>query len=184
MAPQLVLLDRDGVINFDSPDYIKSPEEWRALPGALQAIARLNRAGVTVAICSNQSGIGRGLFTRQTLNAIHDKLLAALAAQGGHLNHIGICPHAPNADCGCRKPKPGLLIEALQRCNAAAAKTVFIGDSLRDLAAAEAAGVLPILVRTGNGRQAEARLQESGASNGVVFDDLAEAVDALLRSSK
>ena len=179
--PQLVLLDRDGVINFDSPDYIKSPAEWRALPGALKAIARLNHAGILVGICSNQSGVGRGLFDTQMLSAIHQKLEQELAAAGGHLDHIGICPHAPQVQCNCRKPKPGLLISALKVCQVEPSSAVFIGDSLRDLQAASAAGVQPMLVRTGNGRRTEAELTRCGRA-APTFDDLALAVDDLLRA--
>lgn len=180
--PQLVLLDRDGVINFDSPDYIKSPEEWRALPGALAAIARLNQAGVRVGICSNQSGVGRGLFDATTLAAIHRKLFDELQAAGGHIDHLGICPHTPEDQCYCRKPQPGLLLDALQRCQGDAAATLFIGDSLRDLQAAAAAGVRGILVRTGNGGATEALLSSQPVTAAAIYDDLGAAVDALLSS--
>lgn len=178
--PKLLILDRDGVINRDSPDYIRSPDEWVALPGSLQAIAELNRAGFSVIVATNQSGIGRGLFTADVLDAIHRKMTAAVASAGGHLAGIFVCPHAPAANCDCRKPRPGLMrqIEAAFDCELAGAPIV--GDSERDLLAAQAVNGRPILVRTGNGRETESHLPPA---RGVeVFDDLAAVAAALSRS--
>ena len=182
----LVLLDRDGVINEDSPLYVKSPEEWRPIRGSLDAIARLNRAGHTVVVCSNQSGVWRGLFGEQVLEAIHAKMRAALAARGGHLDAILYCPHAPDAGCDCRKPKPGMLRDAMARFADAATHTVFIGDSRRDVDAAIAARCTPLLVRTGQGARTETLLaardhdsprNAAGRERLRVFDDLAQAAD-------
>jgi D-glycero-D-manno-heptose 1,7-bisphosphate phosphatase len=170
----LVLLDRDGVVNEDAPDYIKSPAEWRPIPGSLDAIARLNLAGRRVALCTNQSGVGRKRFTEATLDAIHATLRQALAMHGGRLDAIFYCPHAPTDDCPCRKPKPGLLLAARARFSDVAERTICIGDSLRDVQAALAASCVPVLVRTGNGARDEAGARRLGTQH--VFDDLAGAV--------
>jgi D-glycero-D-manno-heptose 1,7-bisphosphate phosphatase len=181
MAPsKLLVVDRDGVINRESPDFIRSPDEWVPLPGSLQAIADLCRAGFTVVVATNQSGVGRGLFTAQALEGIHRKMNGAIEAAGGRLGGIFVCPHGPEADCDCRKPRPGLLrqIEAAFGCTLAGQPVV--GDSERDLLAAQAVGGRAILVRTGNGRETEARLSRACAVE--VFDDLA-AVAAVLRGA-
>lgn len=174
----LVLLDRDGVVNEDTPTYIKTPDEWRPIAGSLEAIARLNRAGHIVAVCTNQSGVGRKLFTEGTLHAIHRRMHAALAAASGHLDAVIYCPHAPEANCDCRKPKPGMLREARGRFAAAAQHCCFIGDTTRDVEAALAAGCIPVLVRTGNGNKDEASARALGVR--LVFDDLAAAADWVL----
>jgi D-glycero-D-manno-heptose 1,7-bisphosphate phosphatase len=174
----LVILDRDGVINEDSDDYIKSPAEWVPIPGSLEAIARLNHAGYRVVVATNQSGVARGLFGMAELNAIHQKLHAALGRLGGQLDGIYFCPHAPDDDCACRKPRPGLLREVASRHGVDLLGIPAIGDNVRDIEAALAVGASPILVRTGKGRRAEKKL---AADWGVpVFDDLADAVRALL----
>jgi len=174
----LVLLDRDGVINEDSPTYIKRPSEWLPIPGSLEAIARLHRAGRSVAICSNQAGVARGLFSQADLDAIHGCMLAAMARVGGHINGIFCCTHTPEQRCSCRKPAPGLLTRAMRDLMAKPDETTFIGDSLRDMEAALAAGCLPVLVRTGNGANTEAVARTLGVVR--VFDDLSSAVDWLL----
>ncbi len=176
-ARRLVVLDRDGVINHDSANFIRAPAEWVPLPGALDAIARLTTAGFAVVVASNQSGIGRGLFTRDTLGAIHAKMTAAIEEAGGRLAGIFFCPHAPQDGCDCRKPLPGLLrqIEAAFGCSLAGQPVV--GDSVRDLRAAQAVGARAILVRTGNGRQTEAQLVDVAGVE--VYDDLAAVADAL-----
>jgi D-glycero-D-manno-heptose 1,7-bisphosphate phosphatase len=171
---KLVILDRDGVINADSSDYIKSPQEWHALPGSLQAIARLNQANIKVAIASNQSGVGRGYFTRATLNAIHDKLMRQLAECGGHIDKLFVCPHVPDDACDCRKPQPGLLLRALRYFEVAASDACFVGDSLRDLQAAQAAECQGTLVLTGNGMGVAASVSPPH------YNDLAHFVDVLL----
>ena len=171
---KLIILDRDGVINFDSDQFIKSPEEWKPIPGSLEAIARLNQAGYRVVLATNQSGIGRGLFDMATLNAIHDKMHKALAQVGGRIDALFFCPHAADSKCDCRKPKPGMFEEISRRFNMDLKGVPAIGDSLRDLQAATAMGAIPVLVRTGKG---EKTLEAGGLPEGtLVFADLAEAV--------
>ena len=148
---KLVVLDRDGVINLDSDQYIKSPEEWKPIPGSLEAIARLTQAGFRVVIATNQSGLGRGLFDMATLNAMHDKMHKAVSQLGGRIDAVFFCPHALDAGCACRKPKPGMLLEIAERFGVALEDVPAIGDSLRDLQAASAAGARPVLVLTGKG---------------------------------
>jgi len=171
---KLVILDRDGVINQDSEQFIKNPAEWKQIPGSLNAIARLNHAGYRVVIASNQSGIGRGLFDMGAVNAINEKMYRALAQVGGRIDALFYCPHAADANCECRKPKPGMFIDIAQRFNVDLAGVPAIGDSLRDLQAAAAAGAQLMLVLTGKGARTEAA---GGLPNGTpVFRDLAEAV--------
>ncbi len=171
---KLIILDRDGVINFDSDQFIKSPEEWKPIPGSLEAIARLNQAGYRVVLATNQSGIGRGLFDMATLNAIHDKMHKALALVGGRIDALFFCPHAADSKCDCRKPKPGMFEEISRRFNQDLTGVPAIGDSLRDLQAAVAQGAQPILVRTGKG---EKTLEAGELPQGtLVFADLGEAV--------
>jgi len=176
-AVKLIVLDRDGVVNYDSEHYIKSPEEWRPVPGSLEAIARLNHAGYRVVVATNQSGIGRGLFDMGTLNAIHEKMHRALAHTGGRLDAVFFCPHTADSRCECRKPKPGMLQEIGVRFNADLTGVPCIGDGLRDLQAAEAVGAQPMLVLTGKG---EKTLREAIPKNTTIFPDLAFAVSALL----
>ncbi len=148
---KLIILDRDGVVNHDSDAYIRSAEEWRPLPGSLEAIARLHRAGYRLVVATNQSGIARGLFDLATLGAIHAKMQQAVADAGGHIDAIFFCPHGPEAGCACRKPRPGLFHEILSRFRVAPAEVHAIGDQLRDLQAAHAAGCRPVLVLSGKG---------------------------------
>jgi D-glycero-D-manno-heptose 1,7-bisphosphate phosphatase len=148
-----VILDRDGVINYDSPAYIKSAMEWQPIPKSLEAIAQLNQAGFKVVVATNQSGIARNLYTLETLQQIHHKMHQALAALGGKITEIFYCPHAPGDNCLCRKPRPGLLHQFAKQFNLSLTGLPMIGDSLRDLQAASAAGCQPILVNTGNGYQ-------------------------------
>jgi len=175
---KLVILDRDGVINFDSDHYIKSPEEWMPLPGSLNAIAQLNQNGWRVAVATNQSGIARGLFDMHALNAMHAKMHKALAAVGGRIDAVFFCPHLPEDDCDCRKPKPGLLIRIAERFGVPICESPMIGDSHRDLEAAAAAGCPTILVKTGKG---EATLARGDMPQGtLIFDDLAAAAQHLI----
>ena len=174
---RVIVLDRDGVINADSPDYIKSPAELIPLPGSLQAIAELSSVGYCVVIASNQSGVGRGLFDQQTLLAIHDKLIGLVEQAGGKLTGIYVCPHHPDAGCGCRKPAPGLLQRLAADLNVDSAQLIVVGDSQRDLEAALAVGARAILVRTGNGADTESGLAPS--SSVEVFDDLRAAATRL-----
>ena len=176
---KLVILDRDGVINFDSDAYIKRPEEWKAIPGSLEAIALLTQAGYHVAVATNQAGVGRGLFEMATLNAIHDKMHRAVGLAGGRIDAVFYCPHAQKADCSCRKPKPGLLEEIGRRFGASLAGVPSIGDSLRDLQAAAAVGAQPILVLTGKGTKTR---RDGGLPAGtVVHPDLAAVVKSIIK---
>lgn len=175
---KLVILDRDGVINHDSAGHIRSPAEWRPLPHSLDAIACLNRSGYRVVVATNQSGIGRGLFSVQDLHRIHARMLEELKVRGGYIEAIFFCPHTPEDQCGCRKPKAGLLLDLAARLKAPLDEAYAIGDSQRDLDAARAVGARPLLVRTGNGRRTEQGL--TAASTVPVFDDLAGAVVHIL----
>ena len=176
---KLVILDRDGVINEDSDSHVKRPDEWRPIPGSLQAIARLNHAGYHVVLATNQSGVGRGLFEVSALNAIHDKMHRALAQIGGRVDAIFFCPHSQEINCGCRKPKAGLLEEIAHRFNVDLKGIPSVGDALRDLQAAAAVGAAPMLVLTGKGVQTQAA---GGLPPGTeIYPDLAEAVRAIIR---
>lgn len=179
-ARGLIILDRDGVINRDSREFVKNTDEWVPLPGSIGAIADLSRAGFTVAVASNQSGLARGLFDRNALRAMHRKLRRLVAADGGRVDRIVVCPHGPEADCSCRKPRPGLLLRLATHYRTSLAGVPVVGDSLRDLQAAVAAGAEPILVRTGNGAKTAANLPDSLRSVSI-FDDLAAVAAALTR---
>ncbi len=176
---KLIILDRDGVINHDSASHIKSPAEWKPIPGSLEAIALLNQAGYRVLVATNQSGIGRGLFDMATLNAIHDKMHRALGLAGGRIDGIFYCPHSQDAGCNCRKPKPGLLEEIGRRFGVSLDGVPFIGDALRDIEAALAVGAQPVLVLTGKGKKTR---KEGGFPDGMpIHADLSEAVRNLLQ---
>lgn len=181
----LVILDRDGVINFESPDFIKSPEEWHAIPGSLESIAKLNHAGHLVAIASNQSGVGRGLYDLDMLDKIHQEMLEQLAKLGGHIDLIVFCPHHPDVHCECRKPKPKMIFDIFSHFNIdpLQAPVFAIGDSLRDLEAAKLAGADPILVLTGNGEETRKKLPPE-LQHVSTYKDLAAAIDALLSKSQ
>jgi D-glycero-D-manno-heptose 1,7-bisphosphate phosphatase len=175
---KLVILDRDGVINFDSAQFIKSPAEWKPIPGSLEGIARLNQAGYRVVVASNQSGVGRGLLDMSTLNAINDKMHKALSVVGGRIDAVFYCPHAQEADCACRKPRAGMFEEIARRFNVSLAGVPSVGDSMRDLQASHSMGARPYLVLTGKGeRTAEAGNLPEGT---VVVADLTEAVKRIL----
>jgi len=150
---KLVILDRDGTINQDSDQYIKSPAEWKPIPGSLEAIARLTQNGWRVVVATNQSGIARGLFDMSTLNAIHAEMHRAVGQAGGRIDAIFFCPHSAGSNCECRKPRPGLLREIGERLDVALAGVPMIGDALRDLEAAAAVGAKPCLVLTGKGKK-------------------------------
>ncbi|MEX8517976.1 MAG: D-glycero-beta-D-manno-heptose 1,7-bisphosphate 7-phosphatase [Leptothrix sp. (in: b-proteobacteria)] len=182
---KLVILDRDGTINEDRDDYVKSPDEWVPLPGSLEAIARLNHAGWHVVVATNQSGLGRGLFEMSTLNAMHLKMNHLLAQQGGRIDAVFFCPHAPEDNCRCRKPLPGLFEQIGLRYGIDLSQVNAVGDTLRDLQAASAVGCKPHLVRTGK----SAELEDSGLHYLVeqvpglqVHADLAAFADALITS--
>ena len=175
---KLVILDRDGVINYDSASYIRTPDEWKPIPGSLEAIAQLSQAGYHVVVATNQSGVGRGLFEMATLNAIHDKMHRALGQLGGRIDAVFFCPHALDNGCNCRKPKPGLFQDIARRFNANLKDVPSIGDSLRDLEASAAAGAQPILVLTGKGQKTS---RDGGLPPGtVIYADLAEAVESII----
>jgi D-glycero-D-manno-heptose 1,7-bisphosphate phosphatase len=167
---KLIILDRDGTINHDSDDFIKSPEEWKPIKGSLEGIARLTQAGYRIAVATNQSGIARGKLDTRTLFAIHDTLNRALAQVGGRIDAFFFCPHAADAGCACRKPQPGMLLEIARRFNVAIEDVCMVGDSRKDLEAAVAAGARPVLVLTGNG----VKTQEKGnlPRGTAVFPDL------------
>ena len=182
MPSKLVILDRDGVINFDSAQFIKSPAEWKPIPGSLEAIARLNQAGYTVVVATNQSGVGRGLFDMDTLNQIHEKMHKALFAVGARVDAIFYCPHAADSACDCRKPKPGMFKRISQTLNTDLTGVPSVGDSLRDLQACVALGCKPMLVMTGKGEKTKA---EGNLPEGTLeFANLAQAVDWILGKGK
>ena len=180
---KLVILDRDGVINQDSANFIKSPNEWIALPGSLEAIALLNQSGFRVVIATNQSGIARGLFDMATLNAIHDKMHRALAQLGGRIDAMFYCPHAADDNCTCRKPKTGMMEDIARRFSVNLSGVYAVGDSLRDLQAFHDAGCKPILVRSGKGEEtlAQGQLPNQQLPKGtLIFADLNEAVQHII----
>lgn len=176
---KIVILDRDGVINIDSPDYIKTPDEWIPIPGSIEAIARVNKAGYRVVVATNQSGLGRGLFDEYTLAQIHHKFRYMVEESGGLIDGIFYCPHLPDDGCACRKPATGLLTQIEQEMNSKLSDCWFIGDSEKDVEAARAFGCLPALVKTGNGLNAASKLNQTGLAPVPLFDDLADAIDQL-----
>ncbi len=179
----LIILDRDGVINYDSAEFIKSPEEWRSIPGSLEAIVKLNAANIKVAVATNQSGLGRGLFNLTTLSLIHQKMQNELKKLGGHIDAIFFCPHLPTDNCDCRKPKSGLFLKALSHFQIEDPNSVSaIGDSLRDLQAAQQAGCKPILVLTGNGQKTLQSLPKE-LENSQVYSNLLSAVEPLVMAT-
>lgn len=181
-STKLIVLDRDGVINHDSDAFIKTAAEWRPINGSLEAIALLSQHGFTVAVASNQSGIGRGLLDRGALHSIHRKMRLAVRAAGGSIDCIVYCPHLPNDGCDCRKPAPGLLLRLGRRYGISMRGVPVIGDSGRDLAAARAVGARPVLVLSGNGRKTR---QELDALRVPVecYEDLLAAARALVTES-
>ncbi len=176
---KLIILDRDGVINGDSPDYVKTASQWHPLPGSLEAITRLSQSGYRVVVASNQAGLARRLFDFDALAAMHEKFLRLLSELGGHVDGIFFCPHGPDDGCGCRKPQPGLLHDIARRYQIDLAGVPLVGDSLRDIQAARAAGACPILVRTGNGQRTE-RENAADLAGVAVYDDLAAVADSML----
>ena len=168
--PKFIVLDRDGVINLDSDQFVKSADEWVPIEGSLEAIAAMNQAGYRVVVASNQSGIGRGLFEMSALNAMHEKMYKALANLGGRVDAVFFCPHTAADGCDCRKPKPGLLDQISERFGIELKGVPIVGDSLRDLEAGVAVGCAPHLVLTGKGQKT---LDKGGLPPGTrVHDDL------------
>ena len=175
---KLIILDRDGVINYDSEQFIKAPEEWRPIPGSLEAISRLNHAGFRVVVATNQSGLGRGLFDMATLIAINDKMHKSLAQVGGRIDAVFYCPHTADSACECRKPKPGMFVEIGNRFGVELTGVPCVGDSVRDLQAAAAVDAQPILVLSGKG---EKTLRDGVFPvNTIIYPDLAFVATALL----
>ena len=182
----LVILDRDGVINEESDDFVRSVDDWIPIPGSVEAIAGLSRAGYRVAVATNQSGVGRGLFSLDDLQAIHTRLCESVEEKGGCIAGIFFCPHTPGEGCTCRKPATGLLRAIEEALGESASGAVFIGDSLKDLQAARTFGCTAMLVRTGRGNTTLAALQSGEAYMEAweavpVFDDLAAAARSILR---
>ena len=182
MTPhQLIILDRDGVINHDSDQYIKSLDEWIPYPSAIEAIARLSQHGFIIAIATNQSGIARGYYDEHTLAAMDQRLNILVNRAGGKIAYIAYCPHGPDDQCHCRKPKPGLLQQIQHGLQLPTLQgSWMVGDSLRDLQAGESQGCFPILVRTGKGQKTEEK--QEGLATARIFDDLASFTDWLLIS--
>ena len=175
---KLIVLDRDGVINHDSDEFIKSPDEWKPIPGSLEAIARLTQLGYHVVVATNQSGVGRGLFDMDTLNAIHDKMSKSVAHAGGRIDAVFFCPHTNGDECECRKPKAGMLIDIANRFNTDPEGLPVVGDALRDLQAAVAVGAQPILVLTGKGKKTQA--DPNLPKNTRIFANLAAVAESFI----
>jgi len=181
---KLIILDRDGVINHESEEFIKTPEEWLPIKGSLEAIARLSQAGYDVVVVTNQSGVGRGLFSADMLGQIHVRMMDYVQQHGGKIQSVLFCPHSPNEGCSCRKPKAGLYHELSERLNMSFAGVYSVGDSLRDLVAAKSAGAEPVLVKTGNGRKTLQKIKHDKNTQFedlLVFDNLGKFVDKLLQ---
>ena len=178
-----IVLDRDGVINEDSDAYIKSPEEWTPIPGSLEAIALLTKQGFTVAVATNQSGLARGLFDGAALAAIHHKMCSMVEDAGGFIDGVFFCPHGPNEGCDCRKPATGLLQQIEIELKCVLPDAYMIGDSVKDIQAARAYSMQPVLVRTGKGAQSEALLKTNGLEDVPVYDDLLAATSQLILSA-
>lgn len=178
---KVIILDRDGVINEDSDDFIKSPDEFLPINGSLHAIARLKQANYSVVVATNQSGVGRGLFDIEMLNRIHEKLYRELASLGVTIDGIFFCPHAPDEGCDCRKPKPGLFYDISQRLKIKLDKVIAVGDSLRDIQAANIAGASPVLVKTGKGKRTLKK--NIGLENVPIYKNLAMVVDDVLNGN-
>lgn len=181
MSQAYVLLDRDGVINFDSEDYIKSADEWKPIPGSLEAIALLNNNNYKVVVITNQSGLGRGLYDEAILDDMHDKMHRLARDKGGKIEAIYYCPHIPSDNCQCRKPKPGLLNKFAEEKNKSLMDTFFIGDKLADIQAAETAGAKPILVKTGKG---QTTLINNPGIKHPVFENLYDAAKYIVSAEK
>lgn len=177
---KIVVLDRDGVINQDSEFYIKSPDEWVPIEGSLKGIANLTNAGYTVVIATNQSGLGRKLFSVEDLSSIHDKLITMVEGAHGKIHGIFYCPHLPEDHCNCRKPRTGLLEQIENRFGVSLTSAPFIGDSVKDIQAALSYGCKAILVHTGNGKESASKLSEQGIVDYQSFSNLAEAAESIV----
>jgi D-glycero-D-manno-heptose 1,7-bisphosphate phosphatase len=180
MAHPALFLDRDGVINYNRADYVKSWPEFEFLPGVLEALSRLSQLDWLIIVVSNQSAIGRGLVEQETVEQIHQRMLERVKSTGGQIHHVFYCPHHPTENCDCRKPRPGLLLRAKERLQIDLARSILIGDALSDLDAARSVGCLPILVKTGRGREQLSLLPKERAQEIIVADDLGTAADYVL----
>ena len=181
MKNKVVILDRDGVINEDSDNFIKSADEWIPIEGSLEAISRLKKAGFIVAVATNQSGLARKLFDQHALQAMHDKMNGLLAQQGASVDSIVFCPHGPDDNCSCRKPNPGMLLQICKQFDIKPGDTLFVGDTFTDMQAASMAGCRPVLVKTGKGLKT---LDKHGSIDGVtVYDSLSHFVSDFLKGS-
>ena len=180
---KLIILDRDGVINHDSDEFIKTVDEWQPIEGSLQAMGRLYQAGYTLVVATNQSGIARGYFDLETLHAMHRKMDEMLEQHGGKVEAVFYCPHGPKDNCQCRKPATGLFIDIASRYQVALNNVYAIGDSLRDIEAAKEAGAMPILVKTGKGKRSLKAAVNDELKDVPVYEDLAEVADAILAES-
>lgn len=183
-VPKLVILGRDGILNQYREDHVKEPSEWTPVPGAMEAVARLNHAGWHVVIATNQAGIGRGMIDMASLNAVHAHMMRTLALQGGRLDAVFLCPHTPEDHCDCRKPLPGLMLDIGRRYGVDLTQVPLVGDTPRDMLAARAAGCQPHLLRSGRGALLDdAQLQQLLAQvPGLqVHDDLSAFADYLLQ---
>lgn len=178
-----VILDRDGVLNVERSDggYVEDWSQWQWIPGSLEGLGMLSAAGVHISVATNQAGVGRGLIARGALDAIHACMIAEAAHAGGIIDRVFVCPHLPDSGCDCRKPAPGLLLKAMEAARIPAEATAAVGDDLRDMQAARAAGITPVLVRTGKGRLSEAALAGSAIT---VFNDLREFASAFVARSR
>lgn len=181
---KLIILDRDGVINQDREDLVKTADEWVPIEGSMDAIAFLTQSGYTVVVATNQSGIGRGIFTMQELTEIHSKMHKLVQQAGGQIDGIWFCPHPADADCNCRKPKPGMLLDIIERFHTDAENVYMVGDSLRDLQAIDALGGKPILVLTGKGKRTLAADGDKLPENTQIFEDLMAVSQHLMQLEK
>lgn len=184
--PKLIILGRDGILNYFRDDHVKAPEEWKPIPGAMDAVARLNHAGWHAVVATNQSGIGRGMIDMASLNAVHAHMMKVLSSHGGRIDAVFFCPHVPEDHCDCRKPLPGLMKQIGQRYGVALADVPMVCDNPRDLEAAHAAGCRPHLVRSGRAAALDdASLAEwlAVAPDTRVHADLAAFADHLLRGT-
>ena len=185
MTDKLIILDRDGVINVDLPNYVKSTDEWELIPGSIEAIASLSRLGYRIVVATNQQGIGKGLYSVNTLNQLHEKLNRELVQLGGRIDAFFFCPHLASVECPCRKPNPGMLLEAAKRFGVNIHDCYVVGDSITDLLAANVAGAIPILVKTGKGELSASKIKSDSELIDLqsikVFKDLHEFVSILVK---
>ena len=180
---KVIILDRDGVINYDSENFIKTADEWEPIPGSIEAIANLTQAGYKIVVCTNQSGIGRKFYTMEDLNLIHEKMHKMVGQEGGEIVAIFFCPHKADDNCNCRKPKPSMILEIIDRFNIEdVSKLMLVGDSLRDLQAISSAGGIPVLVKTGNGKKTLANSELPEGT--LVFKNLLAVSEHILETKE